>query len=166
MAPIKRKDASRDYGAVRKPFKRPRVDENERTAATSKRSRKGTEEASQPSDQKVKTSNLSVIRDEEPLFPRGGGSVLTAVEKKQIQNQATRDVLFEQKGAGRAGSRVEVDDQDEDVAMSEVDENVAVQKKYRKSKTRKRSEGETNHKASVRIEGLSFKVRSSSLGRL
>lgn len=32
---------------------------------------------------------------DEAAFPRGGGSILTPLEHKQIQIQATRDVLFE-----------------------------------------------------------------------
>ncbi|KAJ2905781.1 hypothetical protein MKZ38_004458 [Zalerion maritima] len=43
----------------------------------------------------VKPSQTLNLREEEPLFPRGGGSALTPFEHKQIKAQATRDVLFE-----------------------------------------------------------------------
>ena len=44
-----------------------------------------------------KDENSSILRDEERAFPRGGASALTPLEYKQIQIQATRDVLFEEK---------------------------------------------------------------------
>lgn len=49
---------------------------------------------------------------EEAAFPRGGGSILTPLEHKQIQIQATRDVLFEQQGKepsenlGKTGDKI------------------------------------------------------------
>ncbi|KAF4980475.1 hypothetical protein FZEAL_3520 [Fusarium zealandicum] len=36
---------------------------------------------------------MSLLKDEEPLFPRGGGSVLTPLEQKQIQLEAKADAL-------------------------------------------------------------------------
>jgi rRNA biogenesis protein RRP5 len=44
---------------------------------------------------------VSILREEEPLFPRGGGSVLTPLEQRQIKAEAERDVLFEQAGKGK-----------------------------------------------------------------
>lgn len=41
----------------------------------------------------------SKLSSSEVSFPRGGGSVLSAVELKTISNKATEDVLFEQKAA-------------------------------------------------------------------
>src|SRR3569833_1298645 len=43
----------------------------------------------------AKPPAVTRLKDEEPLFPRGGGSVLSPLEQKQIQIQAKRDVLFE-----------------------------------------------------------------------
>ena len=40
----------------------------------------------------------SLLQNEERAFPRGGASVLTAFEKKQVQAQATQDALFEESG--------------------------------------------------------------------
>ncbi|CRK35725.1 hypothetical protein BN1708_001355, partial [Verticillium longisporum] len=37
----------------------------------------------------------SILKDEEPMFPRGGGSVLTPLEQKQIQLEAKADALRE-----------------------------------------------------------------------
>lgn len=45
-----------------------------------------------------KTENSSILRDEERAFPRGGTNALTPLEYKQIQIQATKDVLFEERG--------------------------------------------------------------------
>ncbi|ERT01232.1 hypothetical protein HMPREF1624_02474 [Sporothrix schenckii ATCC 58251] len=39
---------------------------------------------------------VSRLKEDEPLFPRGGGSVLTPLEYKQIQVQAKSDALFDQ----------------------------------------------------------------------
>lgn len=36
----------------------------------------------------------SIVQAEETAFPRGGGSVLSALEIKQAANEATKDVLF------------------------------------------------------------------------
>ena len=47
-------------------------------------------------------NKTSVLREEEPLFPRGGGSVLTPLEHRQINVEAKRDVLFEQTGKSKA----------------------------------------------------------------
>ena len=45
------------------------------------------------------------VREEDPLFPRGGGSTLTPLEYKQVKAQATKDALFEDAiaSAGAAG---------------------------------------------------------------
>ncbi|KAL2753269.1 hypothetical protein ACRALDRAFT_1083063 [Sodiomyces alcalophilus JCM 7366] len=40
-------------------------------------------------------SLVSILKDDEPMFPRGGGSVLTPLEQKQIQMQARADALAE-----------------------------------------------------------------------
>ncbi|KAI0840658.1 nucleic acid-binding protein [Hypoxylon sp. FL0890] len=51
-------------------------------------------------------STISRLKEEEPLFPRGGGSVLTPLEHKQISIQAKQDVLFEQEsGQGKKPER-------------------------------------------------------------
>lgn len=45
---------------------------------------------------------VSRLKEDEPLFPRGGGSVLTPLEYKQIQVQAKSDALFDQQTNGAA----------------------------------------------------------------
>ncbi|KAH8880404.1 nucleic acid-binding protein [Thozetella sp. PMI_491] len=64
-----------------------------------KRSKSDKEEgkaSSKPAAAKV----ISKLKEEEPLFPRGGGSVLSPLEHKKISIQAKNDVLFEQKPEG------------------------------------------------------------------
>ncbi|CAG9941999.1 unnamed protein product [Clonostachys rosea f. rosea IK726] len=45
---------------------------------------------------KSKPAVVSVLKDEEPLFPRGGGSILTPLEQKRIQIEAKADALREE----------------------------------------------------------------------
>ncbi|PLB51121.1 nucleic acid-binding protein [Aspergillus steynii IBT 23096] len=149
MAPIKRKGASAEGNVARQPQKRVRVGAEER----------------QPDQKKQNTgpsaSELTVLRDDEPSFPRGGGSVLTPLERKQIQIQATKDVLFEQKGAkGSSGHFADDDDdEDEDVQMGDAGDTTTADKKSRKRKTKgkKGADKDAQDKQTVRIEGLNFK---------
>lgn len=110
-----------------------------------------------------KATDLSVLRDDEPAFPRGGAGVLTPLEKKQIQLEATRDVLFEQKGPKKSsGDGEDGGDDDEDADMDgEADGTTTAKKprKQRKSKAKKKAEKEASETKGVRVEGLNFKVR-------
>lgn len=92
---------------------------------------------------------LSKPREEEAAFPRGGASVLTPLEHKQIQIEATRDVLFE---AGAKASNVGVDGEEQSVA------------KKHKSKPKPKTKGKVGaepvvEEETIKIEGLSYKVR-------
>jgi len=86
-------------------------------------------------------TKLYHARDEEVAFPRGGASVLTPLEHKQIQIEATRDVLFEQ-GA-------------KDVVEGDAP---AKKKSKSKGKNKKANEQPQEEEDSVKIEGLSYKV--------
>jgi rRNA biogenesis protein RRP5 len=95
---------------------------------------------------------ISRVREEEAAFPRGGASILTPLEHKQIQIEATRDVLFEQEGG--KSSRP-----DEDGGGKET----AVRKKHKpksKGKGKKGAEIVELEEDVVKIEGLSYKVCS------
>ncbi|KAL2011206.1 hypothetical protein VTN00DRAFT_3924 [Thermoascus crustaceus] len=143
MAPVKRKGNVAEDATARQPQKRVRV---------------GADEQKKDQKENVKASELTVLRDDEPAFPRGGGSVLTPLEKKQIHMKATRDVLFEQKGSGKPAGGLESEDEDD--AMEDVDEAAPAPKKARKSKTKgkkKNAEQKASEKQGVRIEGLNFK---------
>lgn len=95
----------------------------------------------------------SVLQLEEKSFPRGGGSVLTPLEHKQIHNEAARDVLFEQSGIKRSAPD----------SLSD-EEGIERQKETAKpSKKRKKSKGSLEIKTSFeearldRVEGLSYR---------
>ncbi|KAH7063320.1 hypothetical protein B0J12DRAFT_781138 [Macrophomina phaseolina] len=150
MAPVKRGADSDHVGS-----KKSKHSADERAA---KRQRKSDVA---PNDSKAKPEKpaekaipvASVLKQEERSFPRGGASVLTPLEHKQIQNEAARDVLFEQsnKKAGRGG------DSDDDVDMEDADaQKAAKNKKKKKSKSRKHDAVEKED-TGIRIEGLSYK---------
>ncbi|KAK1751629.1 hypothetical protein QBC47DRAFT_390592 [Echria macrotheca] len=92
-----------------RPTKRPKPSESKENG---KSSAKNTKERrhSKGDDSKPSTApTVSLLKEEEALFPRGGGSVLTPLEKKEIQIQAKNDVLFEQEQepAATAGKKGE-----------------------------------------------------------
>ena len=106
------------------------------------------------SQAKVPTIAAKITRTEEAAFPRGGASVLTPLEHKQIGIDATRDVLFEQ---GAKSSKPDGDG-----------ENGTAQPR-KKSKGKGKGKSKQNATATepeedvVKIEGLSYKVRTSLL---
>lgn len=85
---------------------------------------------------------VSTLKEDEPLFPRGGGSVLTPLEQKQIQIQAKQDVLFEQ-ASGEAAGKAEK----------------SSKKKRRKSSAKDEQGKLSRGEDAVKIESLNFKVR-------
>jgi rRNA biogenesis protein RRP5 len=95
---------------------------------------------------------ITRVREEEVAFPRGGASVLTPLEHKQIQIEATRDALFEQ---GAKSSKAKEDGGDV--------ETVTWTKKKPKSKGKNKrgTENAEPEEESVKIEGLNYKVCSS-----
>ena len=105
---------------------------------------------------------LSALRAEEPAFPRGGASVLTPLEHKQIQIQARQDVLFEQ-STGKKPPRNNDEDEENDGEFPDQDSGLAKKSKS-KSKSQSRPRDKKSKKvgavkeAAVRIEGLSYKV--------
>ena len=116
-------------------------------------------EASQPEKKRKLRPTTSLLQNEEPSFPRGGGSVLTPLEHKQIQLQATRDVLFEQTRHKTAG--------DADLAYEGTDggEHAWSERSHIKGKQRigsqlkKRKIKSVENETVARVEGLSYKVR-------
>jgi rRNA biogenesis protein RRP5 len=99
------------------------------------------------------SSIVTRLKDEEPMFPRGGAGILTPLEKKQIHLEAkadaARDDLFDASGTGKTKKR----------------------KVIKSTKKSKKSKG-TDHAAEaiVKIESLNYKVNIQpslvcSLGR-
>lgn len=153
MGPIKRKGNAGEEAVTRQPQKRVRVGGAEQGKDQKK-------QRTSESTSDLKPTELTVLRDDEPSFPRGGGSVLTPLEKKQIHIQATKDVLFEQKGSKKSSDNLAVGDDDEDIEMDDAEDNATSTKlsRKRKAKSKKRAKEEANEKQGVRIEGLNFKV--------
>jgi len=153
MAPIKRKGNA------------PEENTQKRAKVGAEDGKKDHKKPNDATSTAAKASELSVLRDDEPSFPRGGASVLTPLERKQIQIQANRDVLFEQKGTQKPSHKKpsnEFDDESDDDVEMEDEQTTAPAKKSRKKKTKgkKSTDKESGDKQDVRIEGLSFKVRT------
>jgi rRNA biogenesis protein RRP5 len=96
-----------------------------------------------------KSQPSSIKKDDETPFPRGGASVLTPLEHKQIQIEATRDALFEQQNASK----------DEPNESKRKDSSKLKKKKNKSGNAREESKPEEDL---VKIEGLSYKVFASS----
>jgi len=152
MAATKRK-------AEEKPAKKAQSSGNDRAA---KRPRKEDDPAKTPREKpaakEASTQKLlpkvSILQQEEKAFPRGGGSVLTPLEHKQIQIQATRDVLFEESGQKRPAKDGLEDGSDFECHSGE--EEKKLKKKSKKTRSAKVATGEQAEKR-LRVDGLKFK---------
>ena len=94
-------------------------------------------------EDRPKVPVVSLLKDEEPIFPRGGGSVLTPLEQKQIQLEAKADARREEEFDTSGGK-------------------VQKKQKKRKASTKgdKKSAEKKDSEDSVRVESLNFKVMS------
>ena len=135
MSSLKRKDAPGGAPVTKSP-KRPKSDKPQsKPHANSSQSTKTSQQ------KPASTAGVSRLKEEEPLFPRGGGSVLSPLEHRQISIQAKQDVLFEQQstqGAKKAEKSL----------------------KRRKSKASKAKSSDAASPAEdiVRIESLNYQV--------
>ena len=106
------------------------------------------------------SSTLSAPWAEEPSFPRGGASILTPLEHKQIQIEATRDVLFEQQSSKKTKP---VLDEDVENGDPDVAETSKLSKGKRKGKGKPKNQagkGKVTTEAQdhgIKIEGLSYR---------
>ncbi|KAK4963714.1 rRNA biogenesis protein rrp5 [Elasticomyces elasticus] len=105
----------------------------------------------------------SVLQAEDRSFPRGGGSVLTPIERKQIRAQADRDVLFEAETGQKAPGL-----EDEEAELFSEDEKPV--KVVKKKEFSKKKDGKPKVEGSgIKIQGLSYKtlvVGSQVLGHV
>ena len=147
MAPIEKK---RKSGPTNESFARSRKSANgdDRPSKRLKPEKEGKETKTPKIPPAPK---ISRVREEEVAFPRGGASVLTPLEYKQIQIEATRDVLFEQQGA--KSSKSDEDDGDDEAGLR------AKRKPKSKGKGKKSNEHAEPEEKTVKIEGLNYKVR-------
>lgn len=143
MSALKRKNGPEAIKAQKdNPAKRKKTDTPEKKHAKAAKTDK-TKEAIVSNSQPPKSSVLSILKDEEPMFPRGGANILTPLEQKQIQMKAKADA------------------HDED----ELEVTSKPKNKKKKEKTSRKSDKQSSHPVrgedSVRVESLNFKVRSN-----
>ncbi|KAI6708852.1 hypothetical protein JHW43_008621 [Diplocarpon mali] len=145
MAPV---DKKRKSGPTNESFARSRnpTDGDTRPLKRPKADKDG-ENSKKPKMPHV--TKIAEARNDEFAFPRGGASLLTPLEHKQIQIEATRDVLFEQGANSKA---------DEVGAGGETTEKKKKNPKANgKMKGKKGIEAAEIEEEDVRIEGLSYK---------
>lgn len=140
MSTLKRKDAPGGNPPAKsaKSTKEARPSKKDSASKDAKPAGKKTKSDDQPK------AVVSVLKDEEPMFPRGGGSVLTPLEQKQIQLEAKADAAREEEFT--TGGKTQ-------------------KKKKRKATLEKGKKGTTAEaeEDSVKVESLNFKVCRSSL---
>ncbi|KAI5301453.1 rRNA biogenesis protein rrp5, partial [Ascosphaera pollenicola] len=184
---FKRKESTRDEN----PKKRARVQTDKTDKRDNKRQSTSTQKPandSKPDVAPLAQSTISIREDEDTPFPRGGNSVLTPLEQKQINLQAKKDVLFEQSG-GKAkktgkgkkdkkssgGDELDFsgsegdDDSDEDMISADEETKKDSKKKSKKGRKNRKDKGDVKEKQGIKIEGLSFKrisVGTKVLGQI
>ena len=97
MSNLKRKDAPGGHPPAKsaKNSKAARPSMNDAPSKDAQPSPKPPKKAAE-SGERAKAPAVSLLKDEEPIFPRGGGSVLTPLEQKQIQLEAKADAIREE----------------------------------------------------------------------
>ncbi|KAK0623473.1 hypothetical protein B0T14DRAFT_564828 [Immersiella caudata] len=99
MSSLKRKERTTES----RPSKRPKSsDTSKDKGAGAKKGKDAKPKLKSDSDGPAAAPSVSVLKEDEPLFPRGGGSVLTPLEQQEIQVQARKDALFEEKAGSGA----------------------------------------------------------------
>jgi len=135
MSSLKRKDAPTGAPAAKSP-KRSKSDKSQ-----TKHNAKPTESAKTTQAKPASAANVSRLKEEEPLFPRGGGSVLSPLEHRQISIQAKQDVLFEQE-SGEGTKKAEK----------------ALKKKKSKTSVNKSANGAKHADDAIKAESLNYQV--------
>ncbi|MCJ1281625.1 rRNA biogenesis protein rrp5 [Xylographa opegraphella] len=106
---------------------------------------------------KPASSAVSILKDEEPAFPRGGASILTPLERKQIQIRAKQDVLFEQSTGKKVGTYESEDEENEDGEPFKETPGQAEPRRPLTTSRKRRQVNEIARGNGVKIEGLSYK---------
>ncbi|KAF8477409.1 hypothetical protein BDZ91DRAFT_774053 [Kalaharituber pfeilii] len=101
-------------------------------------------------------SSLKCSVKEEASFPRGGGSLLTPLEYKEVANQAIKDVLFEA-GGGRVSKTHERDLEGDVDMVLEGEKKVKQKKRKFESGKKKKSVRNPKEDEGPKVEGFSFK---------
>ena len=122
--------------------------------------------AVEPSERPVKKQKAfagkpSLLLKDDTPFPRGGASVLTPLEHKQIKIQASQDVLFEQTTGQKAPRNILEDEDGADLPHERSQGPIAPTPKQSKTVLKKKkSIGRDTQEQALRIESLSYKVWS------
>ena len=160
MASVKRKSNAAELPSAKPSTKRQRTDAERGYSETS--DQKGAGKISKlykDSSKSTRSAPTSLLTNEQPAFPRGGSSLLTPIERKQIQAQATGDALKEHASSTdlfNTSDRVLDESDNEDITQ---DAPNGFKKRRKKTSTRQKpSEGGIKDSTAVRIEGLSYKV--------
>jgi rRNA biogenesis protein RRP5 len=137
------------------PSKRPKTDPGSKPETPVKEEKK---------DQKPRP--VSVLTKEQPAFPRGGASLLTPLERKQIRAKAARDADREQKPTedlfGRGDGAPDTESDEGERAKIETQPK---RRERQRTKGKKKSDSTAaSTKAEVQIGGLSYKrITTASL---
>ncbi|KAG6003597.1 hypothetical protein E4U21_001885 [Claviceps maximensis] len=147
MSNLKRKGAPGDQP----PPKSARSSKESRPSKSdSPAAKKPTKVVGKQSNKTADTSNarlqapvVSLLKDEQPIFPRGGGSVLTPLEQRQIQLEAKADARRE----------------DEFETTNSKSQKKPPQQKKRKTTTKgdKKGNEKKDTEDSIKVDSLSFK---------
>lgn len=143
MSNLKRKDApgGNPPSKSAKNTKEARPSKKDTSSKDAKAAAKSPKPKTSSAEVPAKAPVTSVLKDEEPMFPRGGGSVLTPLEQKQIQLEAKADAIRDEEF--NTGGK-------------------ALKKKKRKSALKSEKKGDKkaaqDEEDNIRVESLSFKV--------
>lgn len=165
MAPTKRKAVTEERPSKKaKPAARSDATKHDKDAENSAKSTKSPKptKSSGTGDAPPRSQVKSVLVQEERAFPRGGGSLLTPLEHKQIRAEAERDVLLEQENG-----QINVDEHDDD--LFDAKSKSSSVKKKRKTDRHNAGQDQKSEKAGFRIQSLSYKtlaIGSAVLGRV
>ncbi|KAH6976008.1 hypothetical protein BKA56DRAFT_523227 [Ilyonectria sp. MPI-CAGE-AT-0026] len=142
MSNLKRKDApgGNPPSKSAKNTKEARPSKKDSSSKDAKAAAKSPKPKASSAEVPAKAPVTSVLKDEEPMFPRGGGSVLTPLEQKQIQLEAKADAIRDEEF--NTGGK-------------------ALKKKKRKSALKSEKKGDKkgaeDEEDNIRVESLSFK---------
>lgn len=153
MAPEKRKSAPTNESFLRS---KPSAENDNRPAKRSKPEaipKLQNDAKAAPSSTLSHLPKILKTREEEIAFPRGGASILTPLEHKQISIEAARDVLFEQQSASRNSDSKKSGDGEPAGVKTSVTKKRKLKSKSKKGEKQKEAEEEI-----IKIEGLSYKV--------
>lgn len=128
-----------------RPSKRPKSNDagSKAGAKTGKQGNKPAPKSDKPAPPApTAPAKSTLLKEEEPMFPRGGASVLTPLEYKQIQVQAKNDALFEEQSSKATAKK-------------------AGEKEGKQKKSKKRSKSDDTPAKpdadAVKVESLNFK---------